>query len=114
MAIKTGEGTASLIGELLREAFRIPFVAPGQCYNTRCSAFANGSPRRVNGGVFLGLNGTVVKSHGGADATGVSAAVKLAFQLAQTGFTKKLALRVASAATLTQDGSAKDVGPQND
>ena len=37
---------------------------------------------------FLGLNGTVVKSHGAADATGVSAAVKLAFQLAQTALPK--------------------------
>ncbi len=60
-------------------------------------------PRRSNGGVFLGLNGTVVKSHGAADATGVSAAVKLAYELAETGFTEKLAARVASAAPLDQD-----------
>jgi glycerol-3-phosphate acyltransferase PlsX len=43
----------------------------------------------------LGLNGTVVKSHGSADATGVSAAVKLAFQLAHSGFAERLAARVA-------------------
>jgi len=48
-------------------------------------------PRRVNGGVFLGLNKTVVKSHGGADATGVAAALQLAYQLAQSGFSDKLA-----------------------
>ena len=53
-------------------------------------------PRRVNGGVFLGLNGTVVKSHGSADATSISAAVKLAVQLAQSGFNERLAARVAS------------------
>ena len=46
-------------------------------------------PRRVNGGVFLGLNGTVVKSHGGADATGVSAAVKLAFPAGRIGVQRK-------------------------
>ena len=63
-------------------------------------------PRRVNGGVFLGLNGTVVKSHGSSDATGVSAAIKLAFVLAQSGFSKKLAARVASTVQLPQD----DVG----
>ncbi|NDI07148.1 MAG: phosphate acyltransferase, partial [Rhodobacteraceae bacterium] len=56
-----------------------------------------------NGGVFLGLNGTVVKSHGSADATGVSAAVKLAFQLAKSDFSKKVAARVASTPTLAQD-----------
>ncbi|MGB1389564.1 MAG: phosphate acyltransferase PlsX [Paracoccaceae bacterium] len=117
VAIKTGEGTASLIGELLREAFRyspLSRLASVLAITSLQRLRKRIDPRRVNGGVFLGLNGTVVKSHGGADATGVSAAVKLAFQLAQTGFTKKLALRVASAATLTQDGSAKDVGPQND
>ena len=54
-------------------------------------------PRRVNGGLFLGLNGTVVKSHGSADETGVSAAIKLAFQLARAGFQDRLAARVAQA-----------------
>ena len=42
-------------------------------------------PRRVNGGVFLGLNGTVVKSHGSADATGISAAIQLARRMAAAG-----------------------------
>jgi glycerol-3-phosphate acyltransferase PlsX len=43
-------------------------------------------PRRVNGGVFLGLNGTVIKSHGSADATGVAAALGLAHRLGRRGF----------------------------
>ena len=60
-------------------------------------------PRRVNGGVFLGLNGTVVKSHGSADATGVSSAIKLAFHLAEGGFTDRLAARVASTGIAVQD-----------
>jgi glycerol-3-phosphate acyltransferase PlsX len=54
-------------------------------------------PRRVNGGVFLGLNGTVVKSHGGADATGVAAAIKLAARLAASGFNQRLAARISQA-----------------
>ncbi len=44
----------------------------------------------------MGLNGTVVKSHGSADPTGVSSAIKLAAQLAQIQFTDKLAARVAA------------------
>jgi glycerol-3-phosphate acyltransferase PlsX len=56
--------------------------------------------------VFLGLNGTVVKSHGSSDATGVSAAVKLAFKLSHSGFSQKLAARVASAIRLDQDAAA--------
>jgi glycerol-3-phosphate acyltransferase PlsX len=100
VAIKTGEGTASLIGDLLREAFRfspLSRLASLLALTSLRRLQKRIDPRRVNGGVFLGLNGTVVKSHGSADATGVSAAVKLAFQLAQTGFTDKLAARVAAA-----------------
>ncbi|MCW8842836.1 MAG: phosphate acyltransferase, partial [Rhodobacteraceae bacterium] len=62
------------------------------------------------GGVFLGLNGTVVKSHGSSDATGISAAVKLAFKLSQSGFSEKLAARVASAVRLDQDAAASGEG----
>ncbi len=108
VAIKTGEGTASLIGVLLREAFKYSLlsrIASVLALTSLGRLRKRIDPRRVNGGVFLGLNGTVVKSHGSADATGVSAAVKLAFQLAQSGFTEKLAARVASTAELTQDAS---------
>ena len=38
-------------------------------------------PRKVNGGVFLGLNGIVVKSHGGTDAQGFAAAIELAYDM---------------------------------
>ena len=50
----------------------------------------------------MGLNGTVVKSHGSADATGVAAAIKLAVQLAENNFSEKIAARVASANTMQQ------------
>lgn len=106
VAIKTGEGTAGLIGDLLREAFKyspLSRLASVLAITSLNRLKKRIDPRRVNGGVFLGLNGTVVKSHGGADATGVSAAVKLAFQLAQSGFAEKLAARVASTDELTQD-----------
>ncbi len=106
VALKTGEGTANLISELLRGALlKNPWSMFG-------ALLARGSlrglrkridPRRVNGGVFLGLNHTVIKSHGSADATGVAAALHLAYRLAQSGFSDKLAARVASAASLAQD-----------
>jgi glycerol-3-phosphate acyltransferase PlsX len=106
IAIKTGEGTASLIGDLLRQAFKyspLSRLASVLAITSLQRLKKRIDPRRVNGGVFLGLNGTVVKSHGSADAMGVSAAVKLAFTLAQSGFSEKLAARVASTAGLTQD-----------
>jgi len=45
----------------------------------------------------------VVKSHGGADATGVAAAIALGYRLASSGFSDKLAARVASAVAVAQD-----------
>lgn len=106
VALKTAEGTASLISELLREAFRYSILSrlAALLALTSLSRLKKRiDPRRVNGGVFLGLNGTIVKSHGSADATGVSAAIKLAFELAQAGFSDRLAARVASTAPTPQD-----------
>lgn len=100
IAIKTGEGTASLIGHSLREAFKYSILSRLSsllAYTSLMRLRKKIDPRRVNGGVFLGLNGTVVKSHGSADATGISAAIKLAAQLAENGFNDKLAARVAAA-----------------
>ncbi len=106
VALKTGEGTATLIREFLGEAFRatpLSRIAALLALTSLKRLQKRIDPRRVNGGVFLGLNGTVIKSHGAADATGVSAAIKLAFKLAQSGFTERLAARVALALTARQD-----------
>ncbi len=114
VAIKTGEGTASLIGDLLREAFKyspMSRLASVLAITSLRRLKKRIDPRRVNGGVFLGLNGTIVKSHGSADATGVSSAIKLAFQLAQSGFSEKLAARVASVGELSHDGQAPSEKP---
>ncbi|MCW9044133.1 MAG: phosphate acyltransferase PlsX [Pseudopelagicola sp.] len=113
IALKTGEGTASLIGSLLKEAFKfspLSRLAALLAYTSLQRLNKRIDPRRVNGGVFLGLNGTVVKSHGSSDATGISAAVKLAFKLSQSGFSEKLAARVASAVRLDQDAAASGEG----
>ena len=106
IALKTGEGTAKLVSELLREALTASplaklgaLLAMGPLKRMK----ARVDPRRANGGVFLGLNGTVVKSHGSADATGVAAAIELAARLARSGFSAKLAARVASASVSGQD-----------
>ncbi len=98
VALKTGEGTARMIQGLLREAFAYsPLSRIGALFAlTSLKRLQRRiDPRRANGGVFLGLNGTVIKSHGSADATGVSAAIKLAFTLAEHGFTERLAARIA-------------------
>jgi glycerol-3-phosphate acyltransferase PlsX len=110
VALKTGEGTAALIRDFLKEAFKatpLSRIAALLALTSLKRLTTRIDPRRVNGGVFLGLNGTVVKSHGSADATGVSAAIKLAFKLAATGFNERLAARVASLEAPGQDA------PQN-
>lgn len=111
VALKTGEGTARLVGGFLRAAFKHSFLSRFSAilaYGSLKRLSKHLDPSRVNGGVFLGLNGTVVKSHGAADATGVSAAVKLAFQLAENGFNERLKARVASAASMQQDSATAD------
>jgi phosphate acyltransferase len=106
IALKTGEGTAKLISDFLREAFNAGLLskfAALLALNSLKRLQKRIDPRRVNGGVFLGLNGTVVKSHGSADATGVAAAIDLAHRLAETGFQARLAARLAAAETAGQD-----------
>jgi phosphate acyltransferase len=108
VALKTGEGTAALIRDFLKEAFSatpLSRIAAILALTSLRRLTKRIDPRRVNGGVFLGLNGTVVKSHGSADATGISAAIKLAFTLSQSGFTERLAARVASASMARQDAA---------
>ncbi len=108
IALKTGEGTASLISDFLREAFNhtlLSRVAALLAYTSLKRLGKRIDPRQVNGGVFLGLNGTVVKSHGSADATGVAAALDLAYQLAQSGFNEKLAARISAATMLAAKGN---------
>lgn len=106
VALKTGEGTARLISQLLREhltagplGMAAAFLARAQFNRLRTRI----DPRRVNGGVFLGLGGTVIKSHGSADATGVAAALSLAHRLGKAGFAARLAARVASSVAVAQD-----------
>lgn len=116
VALKTGEGTAKFAGELMREAFTSSWLAKigallavGALKRLKAKI----DPRRVNGGVFLGLNGTVIKSHGSADATGVAAAIDLAARLAGLGFAERLAARVALASANGQDAASAEAGIEN-
>jgi glycerol-3-phosphate acyltransferase PlsX len=108
VALKAIEGTARLVGGLLRQTLTSTLMAKLGALLARGSLGrlqTRIDPRRVNGGVFLGLNGTVVKSHGSADGTGVAAAIRLAAQLAEARFIERLAARVASV-----DGAGQDAG----
>jgi glycerol-3-phosphate acyltransferase PlsX len=94
IALKTAEGTAKQIASYLREAMsrtmlaKIGYVLAKGAFDALREKM---DPRKVNGGVFLGLNGIVVKSHGGTDAEGFAAAVELSYQLARNGILDKIA-----------------------
>jgi len=94
IALKTAEGTAKQIGEYLRAAMRRSFLARAGAVLAQGAFRAlkeKMDPRQLNGGIFLGLNGIVVKSHGGADATGFASAIDLAYDMASSGVVKRLA-----------------------
>ncbi len=85
IALKTAEGTAKQIGEYLRSAMTRTLTAKlGYLFAKRAfDALAEKmDPRKVNGGVFLGLEGVVIKSHGGTDALGFASAVDIAYDMA--------------------------------
>jgi glycerol-3-phosphate acyltransferase PlsX len=80
IALKTAEGTARQIGQYLKAAMtrslsaRIGYLFARSAFQQLRERM---DPRRANGGVFLGLNGIVIKSHGGADAEGYAAAIEV-------------------------------------
>ena len=113
VALKTGEGTARLMREFLGDAFRyspLSRVAAVLALTSMRRLQRRMDPRRVNGGVFLGLNGTVIKSHGSADATGVAAAIDLAVRLSRSGFTEAIRDRLAAAADAAEPASPRAEG----
>ncbi len=86
IALKTAEGTAKQIAEYLRAAMSRSLLSK-LGYLLAKGAFSalkeKMDPRKVNGGVFLGLDGVVIKSHGGTDAIGFASAVELGYEMAR-------------------------------
>jgi glycerol-3-phosphate acyltransferase PlsX len=93
IALKTAEGTARQIGQYLRSAMsrtwqaKLGFLLARQAFRALREKM---DPRKSNGGVFLGLNGIVIKSHGGTDAEGFAAAVDLGYDMARYDLLAKI------------------------
>ncbi len=93
IALKTAEGTARQVGKYLSNALKSNLMS-------RIGAFFAMSalkqlrnrmdPRTVNGGVFLGLNGVVIKSHGGTDEIGYKSALNLAYDMGRNRLIDKI------------------------
>lgn len=110
VALKTAEGTARLVASYLKEAFT------GGTINKAGALLASTglkklrdkmNPSNVNGGVLLGLNGVVVKSHGGTDADGYATAVHLAANLAKSNYKEEVAAGLSRIAKLTEHEKAE-------
>jgi phosphate acyltransferase len=64
-------------------------------------------PRKHNGGVFAGLNGVVVKSHGGTDELGFATAIDVAIEMVRNGLVKKIAEDVAAMNAIIMEPAAQ-------
>jgi glycerol-3-phosphate acyltransferase PlsX len=94
IALKTAEGTARFVTDLLRRSFTSSFRSKMGFLLSRPALHllrVHLDPNNHNGAVFLGLNGLVVKSHGGADAKGVANAIGVAAKLARDELTRRIA-----------------------
>lgn len=97
IALKAVEGVGKMSSQFFKEAMS---SSPMAILGSLFAYFAlkrlknRIDPRRYNGGVFLGLGGVCVKSHGGSDALGFSSAVLLAARLARQGYVKKVSEEV--------------------
>ncbi|MDR3530036.1 MAG: phosphate acyltransferase PlsX [Rhodopila sp.] len=113
VALKTGEGALKLIGEFLKQVFTSSITAkiayllvrPGL---DRLREWLD--PRRYNGAVMVGLNGVVVKSHGGTDAQGFAHAVDVAMDMVVHRFNDRIREDLARIA-LDKNGVAEKNGP---
>jgi len=99
IALKTAEGTAKQIAAYLRAAIarsiwaRIGYVIASSAFRALREKM---DPRRANGGVFLGLNGMVIKSHGGTDPQGFASAVDLAVDMARSNLVSRIAADIGA------------------
>jgi glycerol-3-phosphate acyltransferase PlsX len=93
IALKTGEGTARLVGQFLREALTSgPLAQLGAliAYPALRQLRKRMDPGTFNGALFLGLNGLVVKSHGGANGRGFAAAIGVAEKMARSHYREEI------------------------
>jgi glycerol-3-phosphate acyltransferase PlsX len=109
IALKTMEGTARFVTDLLRRAFTSSLRSKAGFLLSKPALHllrVHLDPNNHNGAVFLGLNGIVVKSHGGATADGVANAIGVAAKLAQADISRRIAEDLANFRTRAAEAAA--------
>jgi len=95
IALKTAEGTVQQVSRILNKAMHQSiFSRLGYCLSSGAFRYFRQrlDPRKVNGGVLLGLNGVVVKSHGGTDAEGFASALHVGYEMIKNELLDKIAI----------------------
>ena len=93
IALKTAEGTARQVGRYLSNALKATWLSrlgALLAMSALNSLRRRMDPRTVNGGVFMGLNGIVIKSHGGTDEVGYKSALDLGYDMAHSRLLDKI------------------------
>jgi len=101
VALKTAEGVGKLTSHFLKEAFKSsPLAMIGYFLASGAMKKLKGrlDPAKYNGGMFLGLDGVAVKSHGGSNIEGTANAILVAANLVKNGFNARVAQEIAQAA----------------
>jgi len=99
IALKTAEGTARQLGQYLKSAMtktlltKLGYLLARDAF---CTLSEKMDPRKSNGGVFLGLNGIVIKSHGGTDAEGFAYAVDIGHDMVHDDLLAKISQTLSS------------------
>ena len=94
MVLKSIEGTAKFMSVLMKRAFSSSLLAKLGYFlsiNGMNSLRNHLDPNNHNGGVFIGLNGLVVKSHGGANAHGFTSAIGVAYDMTKNNLNQLIA-----------------------
>jgi len=94
IALKTAEGTARFVTDLLRRAFKSSLRSKAGFALSKPALNllkVHLDPNNHNGAVFLGLNGLIVKSHGGANPKGVANAIGVAATMVRNDITRRIA-----------------------
>jgi glycerol-3-phosphate acyltransferase PlsX len=93
IALKTAEGTARFVTDLLRRAFKSSLRSKAGFALSQPALNllkVHLDPNNHNGAVFLGLNGLVVKSHGGANSKGVANAIHVSASMVRNDITRRI------------------------
>jgi glycerol-3-phosphate acyltransferase PlsX len=93
IALKTAEGTARFVTDLLRRAFTSSLRSKAGFALSKPALHmlkVHLDPNNHNGAVFLGLNGLVVKSHGSANPKGVANAIGVTVRMVGNDITRKI------------------------